>query len=131
MRSVTNLGILVCVAFSVGAQTAPPRLTATYCVGCHNQKLRTAGVSLEGLDPDQPEKDAAVWERVAHVVRHGMMPPPGLPRPDAAVAARALALASRPGLASDRFSSSTFDLLVNRGPMITGMFFAAIRSATR
>jgi hypothetical protein len=31
------------------------------------------------------------------------------------------AASSLPGLASDRFRSSTFDLLVNSGPMMTGM----------
>ena len=41
------------------------------------------------------------------------------------------ARASRPGLASDRFSSSTLDRLVNSGPIMTGMFLAASRSATR
>ena len=41
------------------------------------------------------------------------------------------AAASRPGLASDRFRSSTLDRLVNSGPMTTGIDAAAIWSASR
>ena len=36
------------------------------------------------------------------------------------------AAASRPGLAIDRFRSSTLDRLVNSGPMMTGIDAAAI-----
>jgi Protein of unknown function (DUF1592)/Protein of unknown function (DUF1588)/Protein of unknown function (DUF1587)/Protein of unknown function (DUF1585)/Protein of unknown function (DUF1595)/Planctomycete cytochrome C len=90
VRSVTHLGVAVFAALTASAQT-PPRLTETYCVGCHNQKLHTAGVSLQGLDPAHASENAAIWERVAHVLRSGQMPPPGLPRPEAAVAARFLA----------------------------------------
>ena len=55
-----------------------------YCVGCHNQRLRTAGLALDALDPAQPAKDAATWELVIAKLRAGSMPPPGRPRPDAA-----------------------------------------------
>ncbi|HEY1342688.1 MAG TPA: DUF1592 domain-containing protein [Bryobacteraceae bacterium] len=82
MRSTIRLGAIVCAAFAAAAQTAP-RLTDTYCAGCHNQKLRTGGVSLEGLDPGQPAGQADTWERVVRMLRSGTMPPPGLPRPDA------------------------------------------------
>jgi mono/diheme cytochrome c family protein len=52
-----------------------------YCLGCHNAKLKTAGVVLEGLDITQAPRDAAVWERVLRKVRTAEMPPRGLPRP--------------------------------------------------
>ena len=55
-----------------------------YCIGCHNQKLKTAGVSLEGLDPANVGDHAGVWERALRKVRSGQMPPPGLPHADAA-----------------------------------------------
>ncbi|MEX2260835.1 MAG: DUF1592 domain-containing protein [Bryobacteraceae bacterium] len=61
-------------------------LVDRYCLGCHNQKLKTAGVSLEGLDLAQVGDGAAIWERVLRKVRTGEMPPPGLPRPNPAVA---------------------------------------------
>jgi len=66
-------------------QTATPQAAKTvldqYCVGCHNDKLKTANFSLEKVDlaiaGDHPE----IWERVIRKMRAGMMPPPGMPRP--------------------------------------------------
>ena len=69
----------------VEAAPANPRVFLdTHCVTCHNQKLRTAGLALDRLDPTKPGADAEVWERVIARLRAGTMPPPGLPRPDAA-----------------------------------------------
>ncbi|HEU0178314.1 MAG TPA: DUF1592 domain-containing protein [Blastocatellia bacterium] len=53
------------------------------CVVCHNQKSKTAGVSLQGLNFDNVGENAALWERVLRKVRTGQMPPPGAPRPEA------------------------------------------------
>jgi mono/diheme cytochrome c family protein len=55
-----------------------------YCVGCHNQKLHTAGLALDTLGATRPEASAEVWEKVIAKLRAGSMPPPGMPRPDAA-----------------------------------------------
>ena len=59
-------------------------LLERYCVTCHNDRLRTAGLTLEGLDPADPSTRAEVWEIVVLKLRAGMMPPPGRPRPDSA-----------------------------------------------
>ena len=59
----------------------------TYCVRCHSTRLRTAGLSLEGLDVQSAPAHAEVWEKVAAKLRSGAMPPPGNPRPDAKTAA--------------------------------------------
>ncbi|MDP9171114.1 MAG: DUF1592 domain-containing protein, partial [Acidobacteriota bacterium] len=59
-------------------------LVKQYCAGCHNNKLKTAGVSLEGLNLSKVADDAAVWEKVLRKVSAGQMPPAGLPHPDAA-----------------------------------------------
>ena len=56
-----------------------------YCVTCHNQRLRTAGLALDVLDPAEPTRDSATWELVIGKLRAGSMPPPGRPRPEAAV----------------------------------------------
>jgi mono/diheme cytochrome c family protein len=53
------------------------------CVVCHNQKSKTAGVSLQGLNFDNVGDNAALWERVLRKVRTGQMPPPGAPRLEA------------------------------------------------
>jgi mono/diheme cytochrome c family protein len=55
-----------------------------YCIGCHNQRLRTGGLVLESLDATKPQANPDVWERVAAKLRAGLMPPPGRPRPDTA-----------------------------------------------
>ena len=54
-----------------------------YCITCHNQRLRTAGLALDSLDVTNPGANAEVWENVIAKLRSGSMPPPGRPRPDA------------------------------------------------
>ena len=59
------------------ALTAQRALIEENCVVCHNQKSKTAGVSLQGLDFGNVGGDAALWEKVLRKVRTGQMPPPG------------------------------------------------------
>ena len=60
-------------------------LVNQYCASCHNDKLKTAGVSLDGLDIAKAGENADVWEKVLRKVSANQMPPAGLPHPDAAV----------------------------------------------
>jgi len=53
-----------------------------YCVTCHDGRRKAGELVLEALDLEQIGADADVWERVLRKLRVGMMPPPGLPRPD-------------------------------------------------
>jgi mono/diheme cytochrome c family protein len=63
--------------------TFPQRaLINQYCLGCHNDKLKTGGLSLETLSPENVSQNTEIWERVLHKVRARYMPPAGLPRPD-------------------------------------------------
>jgi len=55
-----------------------------YCVTCHNQKVKTAGLMLDKLDLAQVGEHGEQWEKVVRKLRAGMMPPAGLPRPNAA-----------------------------------------------
>src|SRR5437870_8568738 len=57
-----------------------------YCVTCHNQRLKTAGLTLDTLDPGEVAAGVATWEKVVKKLRSGAMPPPGAPRPDKATA---------------------------------------------
>jgi mono/diheme cytochrome c family protein len=77
----------VCAQSSATTPPAQRPLTDRYCVACHNQKLKTGGVALEGVDAAHASANAEVLEKVLRKIRTGEMPPPGLPRPTPAEAA--------------------------------------------
>ena len=52
-----------------------------YCVGCHNFRLKTGGLALDGMNFQAVWDDAAVWEKALRKLRGHLMPPPGLPQP--------------------------------------------------
>jgi hypothetical protein len=66
------------------AETHELVLLHQYCTACHNAKLKTGGLVLDGLDPSNPGDHAETWEKVVRKVRAGMMPPSGARRPDRA-----------------------------------------------
>jgi hypothetical protein len=66
------------------ARLGLPSLTDQYCVVCHNDELKSGGLSIARLNPSHPERNPAEWEKVIVKLRAGMMPPSGMPRPDAA-----------------------------------------------
>jgi cytochrome c551/c552 len=70
-----------------GTDTPPPphAVFDKYCVGCHNQRVKTAGLALDVLDVAQIGEHTEVWEKVVRKLRTGAMPPVGRPRPDKAV----------------------------------------------
>jgi hypothetical protein len=53
-----------------------------FCVGCHNDTLRTAELSLQGVNASNIGKDAEIWEKVLRKLKARAMPPAGMPRPD-------------------------------------------------
>ncbi len=83
-----RLEVAFCFALLAGPSLAEAEdvraLLSTYCAGCHSEKQRTGGLSLEKADPANPGVDVELWERVIGRLRAGSMPPPGLPRPKAA-----------------------------------------------
>jgi mono/diheme cytochrome c family protein len=62
---------------AVAPQPAPEyaALVGTYCVTCHNDKLKTAGLSLQPLPLADVPAHAQIWETVMRKVRSGEMPP--------------------------------------------------------
>src|SRR6185437_11681431 len=60
------------------ASSAAPQQTFVnqYCIGCHNEKLKSGNVNLSKLD-------AETGEKALRMLHAGMMPPPGIPRPPA------------------------------------------------
>ena len=75
MRSTTAFAV-ICIAVA-SAQT-PQEFLGKYCLACHNQKARTAGLAVESPTTEE-------WERVLAKLHAGSMPPPGVPRPAPAV----------------------------------------------
>jgi hypothetical protein len=68
-------------AASSGDAAAQTALVTRYCITCHNQRLKTGGLTLDNLDVGRAGDHAEVWEKVARKLRSGAMPPPNAPRP--------------------------------------------------
>jgi hypothetical protein len=82
---------LLLIAASVLLAAGPPdaasphkEVITKYCVTCHNQRLKTAGLMLDTLDASNIPAAAEEWEKVVRKLRAGTMPPPGMARPDPA-----------------------------------------------
>ena len=100
------MGVAALVA-SVDASCLPPAFAASssnsrqafldrYCGSCHNETSKAAGLVLQNSGASKPASRADLWERVIRKLKAGEMPPPGMPRPDAASLRAFLA-----GLAND------------------------------
>ena len=74
------MSALLLLPLLLAAQPAPPELDR-YCLGCHNAKLKTAGLDIKSLDFSTHSAEA---EKVIRRLRARQMPPTGLPRPDEA-----------------------------------------------
>jgi cytochrome c553 len=86
--------VVLCVpqARTLGSQLESARATESsaaaralldkYCVGCHNQRLRTANLQLDTVDMTAVGQHGEVLEKVLRKIRTGAMPPLGRPRPD-------------------------------------------------
>jgi len=57
-------------------------LIKQYCLTCHNDRMKTGGLTLAAYDASHPELAPAVSEKIIRKLRAGMMPPPGVRRPD-------------------------------------------------
>jgi len=73
------------------AQTSAPSAASwramldTYCVTCHNERLKTGRLALDRIDLARVADQSEIWEKVVRKLHAGAMPPVGLPRPDRAV----------------------------------------------
>jgi mono/diheme cytochrome c family protein len=88
MAWLVAAALVVGAAASLTSQSPPAPNDAafvrTYCVSCHNDRAKTAGLSLQTLDLSDVPAHADVWEKVARKVRSGEMPPSTVRvRPDA------------------------------------------------
>ena len=53
-----------------------------YCVTCHNEQLRTGGVTFDTIDIGRVDLHRELFEKVVRKLRNGQMPPAGRPRPE-------------------------------------------------
>src|SRR5262245_4255727 len=77
-------GALIASIGAAGGQSVPASQRAVldrYCVTCHNDRLKTANLSLQDRDLTRVADQADVWEKVIRKLRAGAMPPPDVPRP--------------------------------------------------
>lgn len=58
------------------------KIVSGYCIGCHNDAIKTAGLSLQQANLADPGQSLDIWERVLRKLRARSMPPSGVPRPD-------------------------------------------------
>src|ERR1700688_4087342 len=42
------------------------KMLMQYCTACHNDKLKTAGMSVVPLDANNLQADQATWEKILH-----------------------------------------------------------------
>ena len=52
-----------------------------YCASCHNDRLKTGGLSLDRVDLSKPEAQAELWEKIVRKLHTGVMPPNSVPQP--------------------------------------------------
>ncbi|HTL03751.1 MAG TPA: DUF1592 domain-containing protein [Vicinamibacterales bacterium] len=123
MYKLLTASLVVCGltgALTLNAQqpaVAPAAPTATadhrvvvnkYCLSCHNDRMKTGGLSLDLITAQEVGQHPKVWEKVVRKIRARQMPPVGMPRPDEATynatlasletsLDRAAALAPNPG----------------------------------
>jgi hypothetical protein len=94
MRSYLLVSAIVILLFSQGAGSQDPSVAreqafqgqikpfvGKYCQGCHNAKVRTGGIAVDGFTSAADLlTHSAEWEQILLKVRTGEMPPKGLPR---------------------------------------------------
>lgn len=73
-------GILASTAFAAPEAATVGKAMNRTCFGCHNDKLKSGGLSITSLKPGQVDTHVAEWEKILRKVRGGEMPPPGGPK---------------------------------------------------
>jgi hypothetical protein len=75
----------LCLLVAIPHLQAQPSARAfidKYCVTCHNERQKTAGLMLDKADVGHVGSSPEIWEKVLRKLRAREMPPSGSPRPD-------------------------------------------------
>ena len=75
------LGLVVAGIMMASEPMSREALLKQYCVQCHNPKLKTGNLTLEGLSSEEAARHPDTWEKIVRKLESGEMPPPKLPRP--------------------------------------------------
>jgi len=73
------------VPAAISDASGAEQLVKTYCITCHNDRLKSGGLALDRADLAHAGAHPEVWEKVVRKLRAGLMPPSGSPRPERAV----------------------------------------------
>src|SRR5215831_11244610 len=75
--------LLLCLLLEAVAQTASNQrqFLDRYCLTCHNDRLKTGGLTFERIDVSKPDAQAELWEKVVRKLRTGVMPPVNMLQP--------------------------------------------------
>ncbi len=84
LRSILRVfASLVFLSSPLAAQAISVRaFVTTYCVTCHNDRLKTGSLTLENADTENVFNSSEIWEKVIVKLRTRSMPPAGNRRPD-------------------------------------------------
>ena len=74
-------------ATQASALSPQQALINQYCVACHNDRVKSGGLTLSEFNLDAVGRHAEIAEKVIRKLRGGLMPPAGAKRPDAQSAA--------------------------------------------
>ena len=58
-------------------------LISRYCIGCHNERMKSGNLALDAIDPDHVAAQPQVWGEGDPQGRRGPEPPAGRPAPAA------------------------------------------------
>src|SRR5215472_18353466 len=87
-RIILAVGLPITAAVCGFSQAAGPEqyraVVTQYCISCHNERTKTAGLMLDKLDFTNVAANGEIWEKAVRKLRVGMMPPQGAPQPDEA-----------------------------------------------
>jgi hypothetical protein len=81
---------IVFVGYGQTAESPQKALINQYCIACHSERAKAAGVdsakriTLDSLDVAHVSQNAEAWEKVVRKLRAGQMPPAGARRPEPA-----------------------------------------------
>jgi mono/diheme cytochrome c family protein len=67
-----------------GAAEQAKKTLDTYCVGCHNTRVKAGGFAFDGLTLDAVHQNADIWEKSVRKLRGRLMPPPSSRQPSQA-----------------------------------------------